>query len=68
MKELDINNIFYLNFGQYLLEYLDQRDIVEVFQSVWGGHYNEEGNQVVANFVYAHIKPLVLKQTNKQEQ
>jgi lysophospholipase L1-like esterase len=66
MEALDAVHIPYLNFGQHLLEYMGKRDLGEIFTT--DGHYNEEGNQVVADFVYAHIKPLVLKQTNKQEQ
>jgi lysophospholipase L1-like esterase len=68
MEALDTHNIPYLNVGEHLLKYLGQRKVGEIFHTPLGGHYNEEGNQVVADFVYAHIKHLVFKQTNKQEQ
>jgi len=63
MEALDASNIPYLNVGPHLLKYLGQRGIGEIF-SKSGGHHNEEGNQVVAELVHAHLKPL-LKKTGK---
>ncbi len=60
MEALDAAHIPYLNFGQHLLEYMGKRDLDEILKK--GGHYGDEGNQVLAKFVYAHIKHLVLKQ------
>jgi lysophospholipase L1-like esterase len=63
MEALDASNIPYLHVGPHLLKYLGQRGIGEIF-SRSGGHHNEEGNQVVAELVHAHLKPL-LKKTGK---
>ncbi|RKZ81609.1 MAG: hypothetical protein DRR19_21960 [Candidatus Parabeggiatoa sp. nov. 1] len=57
MEALDTRNIPYLNVGPYLLKYLGQREIGEIF-SPSGGHHNEEGNQVIAQLVYAHIRQI----------
>jgi hypothetical protein len=63
MEALDASNIPYLNVGPHLLEYLEQRKIGKIFSRT-GGHHNEEGNQVIAELVHAHLKPL-LKKTGK---
>jgi len=53
MDALEINNIPYLNFGSYLIEYMGDRNVNEIFTP---GHYNEEGNREVAKFMYQHLK------------
>ena len=54
LDELDKNDIGYLDFGPHLVEYLGRRGLDEIFKP--DGHYNEEGNRLVAEFVLAHLE------------
>ncbi len=53
MDALEVNNIPYLNFGPYLIEYMGDKNVNDIFTP---GHYNEEGNREVAKFMYQHLK------------
>jgi len=50
MKALDANQIPYLNFGEHLLAQATDKKLFAPH-----GHYNEEGNRLLAEFVYAHL-------------
>ena len=54
LGELDRTGIGYLDFGPLIIDYLGDRDLDEFFTP--GGHYNEEGNTMVANFLGEHLR------------
>ena len=56
IKALDTNKIPYLNFGPHLLEQTTNNNLQKFFAP--RGHYNEEGNRILAGFVYAYLKNL----------
>lgn len=53
LNALDKLQIPYLNFGPTLLERIGQQPVEQFFRN---GHYNEQTNQWVADFIYANIK------------
>jgi hypothetical protein len=53
MDALEAHGIAYLNFGPYLIDYMGDRAVNEIFIR---GHYNEEANREVAKFMYEHLK------------
>ena len=54
IDSLKEDEIAVLNIGPGITRYIGQRDISELFSP--GGHYNEEGYEVVANLVYDHLR------------
>lgn len=55
MEVLNAENIPFLNFGSYLLKCLGERNVEEVFIQPDVAYHNEEGNRVIAEFIYAYI-------------
>jgi len=55
MTKLSESNIKFLNIGNGFIEFLGDRDICELFTICRGGHYNEEGNRVVAGLIKKYL-------------
>ena len=53
IDNLERNHINYLNVGPAILEYLGTRDYQELFSQ--GGHFNNEGYEVLAKIVFRYL-------------